>query len=172
MKQSPKIIHILTCLAAFSGVDALAASVEAKKDGVKVLSEPSSSGEELATLKKGEIVESDDRKGMYWSVKVDGKVGYVSVMQVNRKQGEPSSLSNAIKAAVKQGRSDDDAAGARGRSAVMGVRGLDDTSETAFAGNVKPNLRMVFQMEDIQVPAKKVDELGEKVFAEISDRVK
>jgi hypothetical protein len=150
----------------------MGASVEAKKDGVKVLDAPSNSGNEIAVLKKGEAAESEDRQGMYWAVKVNGKTGYVSVMAVNRKQGEPSSLSNAIKTAVKQGRSDDDPSSSRGRSAVMGVRGLDDSDETAYAGNVKPNLRMVFQMEDLKAPGQGVEKLGELVFAEIDKKAK
>jgi hypothetical protein len=172
MRQLTNIIKLMTVLAGFAAYEARGASVEAKKDGVKVLDAPSNSGKEIATLNKGESAESEDRQGMYWSVKVGGKAGFVSVMQVNRKQGEPSSLSNAIKSAVKQGRSDDDPASARGRSAVMGVRGLDDSDDTAFAGNVKPNLRMVFQLEDLQMPQQRIEALGEQVFAEIDKKTK
>lgn len=171
-KQPTKIKAIIAIVSGLAAYQANAASVEAKKDGVKVLDAPSTSGNVVATLNKGDTAESEDRQGMYWAVKVNGKPGFVSVMAVNRKQGEPSSLSNAIKTAVKQGRSDDDPASARGRSAVMGVRGLDDSDETAFAGNVKPNLRMVFQMEDLQVEPKKVEALGELVFAEIEKKAK
>jgi hypothetical protein len=172
MKQLSNIVKVMAVFAGLSAYQAQAASVEAKKDGVKVFDAPSTSGKEIATLNKGESAESEDRQGMYWSVKVGGKAGFVSVMQVNRKQGEPSSLSNAIKSAVKQGRAADDPATARGRSAVMGVRGLDDSDETAFAGNVKPNLRMVFQMEDLQLGPKRVEALGELVFAEIDKKSK
>ena len=146
----------------------LANQVEAKKDGVTVVGTPDKSGAVVATLKAGETLDAGERKGMYWEVKTaDGKSGFVSVMAVKLK---PSSgnLGSAIRDAVMSGRNTSDAANARARSAVMGVRGLDESGETAFAGSVKPDLRAVYSMEDFEVPAKRVERLGEEVFEEIA----
>ena len=109
---------------------------------------------------------------MYWEVKTtDGKAGYVSVMTVKHKPGDgASNLGAAIRDAVKDGRNTSDAANARSRSAVMGVRGLDESGDTAFAGTVKPNLRAVYAMEDHTIQRGAVEGLGEEVFAEITRR--
>ena len=71
---------------------------------------------------------------------------------------------------LNRGRKENDAANARQRSTVMGVRGLDENEETAFAGNVKPNLRMVYAMEDIVVKADEIDQIGDLVFKEIEKK--
>lgn len=155
---------------AFSSTALLAAQVEAKKDGVTVHATPDKAGQVIATLKSGQSVTANERKGMYWEVKTDdGKSGYVSVMTVKHKPGDgASNLGAAIRDAVKDGRSTSDAANARSRSAVMGVRGLDESDETSFAGSVKPNLRAVYMMEDFSMQPGSVEGLGEEVFAEIS----
>ena len=49
----------------------------------------------------------------------------------------------------------------------MGVRGLDENDDTAMIGNMKPNLRMVFAMEDRHVSPKKINALGEKILKEV-----
>lgn len=147
-----------------------AAEVEAKKDGVTVHASADKGAAVLVTLKSGESLEAGERKGMYWEVKTkDGKAGFVSVMGVKHKPGESANnLGAAIRDAVKDGRNSSDAANARSRSAVMGVRGLDESNETSFAGSVKPNLRAVYAMEDFSVGQKQLEGLGEEVFAEIS----
>ena len=166
--------RILTATAFLFGLSQVAHAagmVAAKRNGVKVFATASKKGKVIKTLQKGEAVESKDRKGMYWQVTVDGKPGFVSVMKVKRKKGKASSLTKKIQSAVSQGRDAEDVANNRSRSAVMGVRGLDESSETAFAGNVKPNLRMVYKMEDILVKPDQIEKLGEQVFAEIESKV-
>ena len=51
----------------------------------------------------------------------------------------------------------------------MGVRGLAQDEDTEFAGNVKPNLRAVYFMEDAFVSEKQLEGLGDLVFAEIEN---
>jgi len=145
-----------------------AGELEAKKDGVDVYSDSQKSSI-LGSLKKGEKVPFLERKGMYWAVTFHGKTGFVSVMAVqNSSSGAGSSaVTNAIKDAVKQGRETEDAGNNRARSTVMGVRGLDDTSESAFAGNVKPNLRMVYSMEDLVISSMDVKSLESEVLKEV-----
>ena len=145
-----------------------AGELEAKKDGVEVYSDSSKSSV-LGTLKKGEKLAYTERKGMYWAVTHNSKHGYVSVMAVqNASSGGASSVTSAIKDAVKQGRDSEDAGNNRARSAVMGVRGLDD-SDSAFAGNVKPNLRMVYSMEDTVIPTSEIKQLEADVLREVED---
>ena len=52
----------------------------------------------------------------------------------------------------------------------MGVRGLREDDNMANAANVRPNLRAVYKMEDNTVAKKKVETLGEEVFAEIAKK--
>jgi hypothetical protein len=52
----------------------------------------------------------------------------------------------------------------------MGVRGLDESGETSFAGNVKPNLRQVYVMEDRIVEQKSLDDLAGLVAKEMEAR--
>lgn len=143
--------------------------VAAKKNGVKVRATSTRSGKILQTLQKGDSLEAIERKGMYWKVKTtDGTTGFVSVLKVKRRASGSNSLSRAIKKAAIEGREEEDQiASGRARSAVMGVRGLSENDETAMAGNVKPNLRMVYMMEDRRISSKKVRALERSVMSEV-----
>ena len=162
-------IALSLCLVSGAG---FSASLVAKRSKVKVKSKPKG-GDVIKVLKKGDQVESLGRKGMYWKVKVGGgKIGYVSVTKVKRQAGTSKGLAKAIRAAAKDGRDkSDEVVSARSRSAVMGVRGLDESEDTAFAGNVKPNLRMVYKMEDRPANLKKIDSLGNMVMNEVESLV-
>ena len=148
---------------------ATALTVTAKKDGVKVTKEASKSSDVLKTLKKGESLDALERKGLYWQVKVDGDAtGFVSILKVKRGSAASGGIAEAIRAASEEGRADgDNIENTRTRSAVMGVRGLDESSETQYAGNAKPNLRLVYQMEDRRVPKKRVQKLESQVMKEL-----
>ena len=171
MKVHMKLKMMVLSLACwFFGASAFGQSmVVAKKDSVTVTAEPSKDGKVLKSLAKGTPMEALERKGMFWKVKVDGVEGFVSVMSVERQQGgEGGSIAKAIQNAAAEGREKEDASnGQRARSAVMGVRGLDETEETAGAGNVKPNLRMVYLMEDRMVSTKKLKSLEDMVMKEV-----
>lgn len=133
----------------------------------------SKKGAVISTLKQGEEVGSSERLGMYWKVALpDGQSGFVAVTDVVRKSGSSSALAEAIKAAAQDSRDLDETSGARARSAVMGVRGLDESGNLASAGNVTPNLRMVYAMEDFAIPQQEIDRFGSEVFAEIDRRSK
>jgi hypothetical protein len=147
---------------------ARAAEVEAKKDGVEVRADASTKADVLGTLKAGESVPAIERKGMFWQVKYNDKTGFVSALAVTHKPDAAGGLAKAIKDAVKDGRASDDSTEGRQRSAVMGVRGLAPDDDMANAGDVRPNLRAVYKMEDERVAQKKVDDLGEKVLDEVA----
>ncbi len=154
-------------------VMALAGTVESQKDNVDVYSAPDKASAVLQKLKKGETVNSGERKGMYWQVKTaSGKDGFVSVLAVRVKTDDKVGLADAMREAVKKGRSQSAADGARTRSSVMGVRGLDDTSEVGVAANLRPNLHAVYALEDYHVSDDSVKAQGELVFAEIESKLK
>lgn len=163
-------------LAVFMGAwltasSAQAASVVAKKKSVKVYATASKKGDVLATLDKGDAIEAIERQGMYWQVKTSsGKTGYVSVLTVKHQPDSDTSLSKAIQNAARQGRTSDDSGSVRSRSAVMGVRGAAEDEEVEFAGNVRPDLRAVFFMEDYKVSEQDIEALEERVFAEIESK--
>jgi hypothetical protein len=170
------LLRCAFCVAAVCVGSALTLAAEskvsAKKDGVNVTAEPSKDSSVIVTLKKGDVVDAVERKGMFWKVKASGKDGYVSVLAVERQSGEASSIAKKIQSAATEGREAEDAAGAqRARSAVMGVRGLDETHEAAAAGNVRPNLRMVYVMEDRVVAPAKIKELENTIQREIEYRM-
>jgi hypothetical protein len=162
-----KFLGLLAFLSTSLAASAIAGELEAKKDGVEVYADTQKSSV-IGSLKKGEKINFSERKGMYWSVTLGGKPGFVSVMGVqNSTSAGSSAVTNAIKNAVKQGRDNEDAGNNRARSTVMGVRGLDDTSDSAFAGNVKPNLRMVYTMEDMVVSTVDLKSLEADVLKEV-----
>lgn len=163
-KKIIKLVVSFICLG-FAGYGFSNQKVEAKKNGVKIFESADKKSSVVAKLKKGEAIDALERKGMYWKVKHDGKEAYVSVFKV-KKLKDSSAISAALREAVKQGREEGDGANARQRSAVMGVRGLDESEDTAFAGNVKPNLRMVYAMEDLLVTTDEISTLEESVFSE------
>ena len=151
---------------------ALAAHVEAKKDGVEVFADATNKSAVVTTLKAGETVAAGERKGMFWSVTTTaGKAGFVSVLVVKHKPDADGGLVKAINFASKEGRAEGDGTDARTRSAVMGVRGLADDDNVGNAANIRPNLRAVYQMEDIHANDKKVKALGDQVLREVSRKV-
>jgi hypothetical protein len=110
---------------------------------------------------------------MYWAVKLDdGKEGYVSVMAVRPAKDKSSTISSALREAVQKSRKDDDAGNVRARSTVMGVRGLDDSSETVYAGSVRPNLRVVYSMEGFIVSPQDINAQAALVRKEIKEQEK
>lgn len=146
-----------------------ATELSTKKANVKIVKTPSSKGEVLKTLGKGELLEGVKRKGMYWAVKLpDGTTGFVSILKVTRKVGKSNSLAKAIRKAAQDGRATDAVSSARSRSAVMGVRGLDESSSTAFAGNARPNQALVYSMEDRIIKAKKIRKIEFLIQKELS----
>jgi hypothetical protein len=167
MKFNPLSILILSS-ALMAPLGAFGDTLSAKKDGVEVLADPQKGSNVLKTLKAGETLEASERKGMFWEVKVGGGTGYVSVLNMKREAGGDGKLNDALRAAVTEGRDSGD--NSRARSAVMGVRGLDASDETAFAGNVKPNLTLVFQMEDFYIPKQDLERHSELVMKEVEKK--
>lgn len=140
--------------------------LEAKKDGVKVYQKANKKSDVVHTMKKGERVESSSRKGMYWQVNLsENSSSFVSVFKV-KKVKQTSAINEALQDAVIQGRKDGDEENVRARSAVMGVRGLDESGTVQEAGNVKPNMRLVYVMEDLYIPRTEILTLEAEVMAE------
>lgn len=160
---------MMVALAAFSGVS-FGGNVEAQKDKVDVLSAADKGSTVIVTLKKGDVLSAGERSGMYWQVQTkDGKPGFVSVLAVKVKPSDSGSLNDAMRDAVKTGRAQQSADGSRTRSAVMGVRGLDDTSDTGLAASLRPNFHAVYMMEDRDVPRGRID-LQESIVSKEIER--
>jgi hypothetical protein len=172
MQSCPQVIMRVCGLfsaLAFS-TSLLAAQVAAKKDGVVVTAEAKKDAAVVIELKKGEVVDAGDREGMFWKVKTkDGKAGFVSVMAVQRQAGDDSSLASALRDEALKARQNSDGSDSRARSAVMGVRGLDETKDTAMAGNIRPDMRAVYRMEDRMVASNRLDRLEQLVSKEIEN---
>jgi hypothetical protein len=150
--------------------EAAAVTPKAKKD-VKVLAEANKAAAAIGELKPGQDAESLERSGMFWKVKFGGKIGYVSILEVQRSSaGADSSFAKAIRNAAQESRGQDENSGVRARSAVMGVRGLDESDKTGNAGAVQPNTQMVYAMEDMKISQKDLERQTEMVFDEIENR--
>jgi uncharacterized protein YgiM (DUF1202 family) len=150
----------------------LAATVESQKDGVEVYSSADKSSAVIQKLKKGDKLSAGERKGMYWQVKTSsGKDGFVNMLLVKVKPDENPGLADAMREAAKKGRSQSAADGGRTRSAVMGVRGLDDTGEVGVAANLRPNLHAVYRMEDFNTVQDGLTRQGELVMKEVGEKV-
>ena len=154
-----------------SGQLVLAATVESQKDGVEVYSSPDKSSSVMQKLKKGDRLSAGERKGMYWQVKTSsGKDGFVNMLVVKVKPDENPGLADAMREAAKKGRSQSAADGGRTRSAVMGVRGLDDTGEVGVAANLRPNFHAVYRLEDFELPKDEVSRRGDQVMLEVEKK--
>ncbi len=158
----------------FIASSVFAKEVEATADNVQILAAANRSAAVVGTLSKGESVSSKDRIGMYWQVTTkDGKDGFVSFTSVKaKKEQESASLSGALRDAVQEHRDENDPSNVRARSTVMGVRGLQESKEVGFAGNVRPNLRLVYNLESFPLNKQKVDAIGTSVQAEIARKMK
>ena len=142
-----------------------------KTNDTELYAEPNKSSKLIKKLPQGASLEASVRKGMFWEATEGGQKVYVSIMKVKPEaSGSDSNVSNALQKAVQSERQENDSANMRSRSTVMGVRGLDDTSDTAYAGTVRPNLRAVYNMENYVTPADKVNELETKVMSEVEAR--
>jgi hypothetical protein len=93
------------------------------------------------------------------------------MLLVKVKPDENPGLADAMREAAKKGRSQSAADGGRTRSAVMGVRGLDDTGEVGVAANLRPNLHAVYRMEDFNTVQDGLTRQGELVMKEVGEKV-
>jgi len=173
LKLCPNVFLVLVLAGATLVLNAplQAAEVEAKKDGVEVYQEATNKSAVMSRLKSGQGVVAGERKGMFWQVTVAGKPGFVSVLAVKHRADADAGLAKAIKSVASEGRSESDGKDSRARSAVMGVRGLADDDNVGNASNIRPNLRAVYQMEDIHANDSKVKALGDQVLREVSHKV-
>lgn len=150
---------------------AFGAQVSAKKDGTQVTSEAKKGSSVVLELKKGDTVEAGDRSGMFWKVKTkDGKEGFVSVMAVQREAGKEDGIQAELhNAALKARTANESGENSRARSAVMGVRGLNENDQMADVGALKPDLRAIYHMEDRSVSEQRVDKLESLVMKEVEN---
>lgn len=169
--QTVKTLLLVTIFSCASSL--MASSLKVKKKSAKVFSEPKKSSKVLETLAKGDILSSEGRKGMYWKVKTaKGAVGFISILKVKRQADGGSKITEVLRKAAKDSRANGSNSSIRSRSAVMGVRGLDASEQVAFAGNMKPDFRLVYQMEDRFVSNQDVEALSDAVDSEIEARMK
>ncbi len=170
MKSLPTIISLGFCLGGILTQGLLAAPIAAKKDGVPVTAEPKKDATVLLELKKGETLEAEGREGMFWKLRLkDGKTGYVSVLNVQRQSGEASGLQGALREAALEAREAGEGENTRSRSAVMGIRGLDESAETAAVGTLRPDLRAVYRMEDRVIATQRVEAMENLVTKEVEN---
>jgi hypothetical protein len=167
MKDVFYALILLLCLGDSKSLWA-ATNLVAKKEGVPLLKEARKDAPALRLLKAGETLEAETRQGMYWKVKLaEGGFGYVSFLAVQHQATEDNSLQGALReqaiAARKEANEEDNV---RARSAVMGVRGLAESSEVSSAGQLRPDTAAVYAMEERQFEAERIEGLGTLVLEE------
>lgn len=162
------VVNALVLTLFVASTQALAIEVTVKKKFAVVRDAPVQQGTVLSKYKKGDVIEALKRTGTYWQVKTEkGKIGYISIFKVKRTNSQNSSFAKALRKAVKSDRTTDAVNNVRTRSSVMGVRGLSDSENTAFASNVRPNHMVVYEMEDAAVSAKRVRRMEFSVQKEL-----
>ncbi len=166
-----KLLVLTAASVWFVAGTAIGAKVSAKKDGTQVTSEPKKGSQVVKEIKKGETLEAGDRAGMFWKVKTsDGKEGYVSVMAVQREAGADNGIQSELhNAALKARTANESGESSRARSAVMGVRGLNENDQLAEVGSIRPDLRAVYHMEDRAVSQERIDKLESLVMKEVEN---
>ena len=139
------------------------------KKGAVLYSKPSKKSLAMTKIDPGTKLEADSRNGLYWKVEYMGEDGYVSVLKVTRASGNSTGgISQIIREQAKEGRSNGtDIENSRARSAVMGVRGLDESTTVGSAGSTKPNYRLVYKMEDRVVRKKALVRLEQHILDEL-----
>ncbi len=164
-----KLVTFLSLTMALT-VPLFAKTLEVKRS-TKIFASPDKSGAILKQLEKGDLVESVGRKGMFWKVKIGENQGFVSVLSVKRKVTKSNEIADVIRSQARESRASGESASIRSRSAVMGVRGLDESDNLATAGNIKPDLRAVYKMEDQHVIGSKVVNAYESRISKEIERI-
>lgn len=139
-----------------------------KKAGVSVYSKAVPNAPALGTLKDHEKVEASTRMGMYWVVQFNGQKAYVRVADV-----QPARNSDVSSALKYQANKKDGENGGRARAtAVMGIRGLDDSEDITGGGTGKPNTELTHRMENRPVDSHAISEIEKSVNAELEAQSK
>ena len=63
-----KLRHVLGAALLLAAHTAVAAEVEAKKDGVEIYADATNKSDVLGKMKSGEALKAGERKGMFWGV--------------------------------------------------------------------------------------------------------
>ena len=151
-----------------------AETVKAKRDGVRVFSEASSTSSVLVQLKKDQSLPARHRFGAFWSVDLPGgKIGYIRGLEVKvvdeavteRIQQRKRTQEEAARDAPESGR-------ARTSAAVMGVRGLADDAESEGRSDLEPDYAKVRKMEERVISSAKIEALQASLFVEIEQSSK
>ena len=144
-------------------------SITPKKKPFTVIYESNNrKSEEVGKLQYGKKIDAIERKGMYWKVNFNKKEAYISVRKVKIVKSDNSGVLNLITEEIQKSQNKDDSSMVRARSAVMGVRGLDEGRDIEFVGNVRPNLRLVYNMEGLVVSKSDIISLQSLVENEIT----
>ena len=176
MLTYPKwMIYFSMILVSSFSTTLVARTLVTKKNSAKIYKSPKKKPPSLVTLKKGEILNKiGPRKGAYWHVsyaqeKTNTKIeGFIHFRSARLQRSKSSGIVKAITKDIQKNRNTtvDEPSLVRTRSAVMGVRGLSTSDDIDFAGNVRPNLRMVYTMEGITVSNKAIKAISKLVEQE------
>jgi len=148
------------------------ASIKIDKKIVKIYNKPSKKSKILKKLKKGTVLSAIKRQGMYWQIKLkDGQTGFVSILKVKYSQKVNNQISDVLNSFIKTGRREKSTLSTRTRSAVMGVRGLAE-SDVSKAGEIIPDLKLVYQMEDLKISHEKIKKFSKSILKELEKRMK
>lgn len=154
-------------------------TLEVKKKNTYLYKNSSKKSEKIRKLKKGYILNSSERKGRYWIINKEDCQGegskneatsncFVYYKNVKKsKSVQNSSVANALAKIIQNKKAEaEDPVNTRGRSQVMGVRGLEE-NDVSFIGNIRPNLRLVYSMETRKISENKMEKLESLIYKEI-----
>lgn len=149
--------------AALSAHVALAFDLSPKKAGVSLRAQPAADAAVVKVLQGNERLKVTSKSGLYWAVTLGGEKGFVlsSEVQPARSQDD-SNVRSGFQSAV-QGNKDSPK---RTRSAVMGIRGLDDAEEISNKAGDRNNPNATQKMENRPISKDSVNRLEDAVTKE------
>ncbi|RYZ92911.1 MAG: hypothetical protein EOP06_02715 [Proteobacteria bacterium] len=160
------IFKICFCLVTLCSSSLIAGTLLVTKAATQLTSSASKGSDVVKELSSGVSCEASERVGMFWKAECLGVKGFVSVLKMQREASKESTLASELYEAGKKARINGSDS-TRTRSAAMGVRGLNENDELSQVGNLRPDLRAIYIMEDRRLDPKRVDSLERLVSEEI-----
>lgn len=136
-----------------------------KKKSLKVFKQPSRQSDFIKKVYKKDMLKVLGKSGLYWKVKVENKIGYVSILGVRYKSNKNPKINERLLLMVKNEQRNS-LPQAHARSVHMGVRGLNP-SDVSKASHSSINLNLLNKMESIKITDKDLDKFSKAIYKEI-----
>lgn len=142
---------------------AFAFELTPKKAGVSLRAKPTVDGPVVKVLQGNERLKVTSKSGLYWAVTLGADKGFVLSSEVQPlRSNEESNVRSGFKSAIQGNKGNQK----RTRSAVMGIRGLDDAEEISNKSGDRNNPNATQKMESRPISKDSLNRLEESVNKE------